>query len=358
MLFHGRFSRFGPRLRRGHRAVRTLGVPHRRDRADLPGRSEGCDGQRGRLARGAAAALLRARRGGDDRRLFPRRRAVRRRPRPAAGRVERGAAAVGRVRLPGDPRRHGSLGGQRVEGLLQYGHAAEPCGRQSALFVPLDARPRRELRGGLSFLRRTDPGGPFRAAAWQYGARGGDAARAPQAAAQYRAGDPREFRLDGHGGRDRRAAGHAPHAAAEARGGLVREFLCQFVPHGPGRGGHPERVSGPDEGLDHEDACQMRRTALAGAFAGARGLFVVLRLRRRPEFHQPVLLHVRYGVAGADLAERAAVRRRPLEMGIRRCRDVRLFRRRGDRPQRLVRGAVPRRAADAEQPHSLRRALC
>lgn len=64
---------------------------------------------------------------------------------------------------------------------------------------------------------------------------------------------------------------HAQHAAAEGRGHLVREFLRQLVPHGPRRGGDPERFPGADAHVGHETPGQEPQPALGGAFARGEG---------------------------------------------------------------------------------------
>mgnify|MGYP003374824538 CR=1 FL=1 len=57
-----------------------------------------------------------------------------------AARFARDAAlsAAGRGRLPGDPRRYGGFGGQRVEGLFQLRNVPQPCGDEPRLFVSVE----------------------------------------------------------------------------------------------------------------------------------------------------------------------------------------------------------------------------
>ena len=61
--------------------------------------------------------------------------------------------------------------------------------------------------------------------------------------------------------------------------------------------------------IDHETPGQEPQPAFDSPFAGGRRLCHELRLRRRPQFHESVLLHVRYRMAGVDLAEGPALRR-------------------------------------------------
>ncbi len=64
-------------------------------------------------------------------------------------------------------------------------------------------------------------------------------------------------------------------------------FFCQLLPHGPRRGGHPERLPRADAHLDHETPGQEPHAALDCAVARGRRLCHELRLRRRPELHEP-----------------------------------------------------------------------
>lgn len=226
-LFRPRRASDGRRFRRGCRPVRALGVPARFHDSDLSGRSEGGDGEC-RLGAGRAADPAGRRiYGGDGVALRPGAAALRRRAVRRAARFARDAAlpAAGRGRLPGDPRRYGGFGGQRVEGLFQLRDVPQPCGDEPRLFVSVESGRQCGLRCGLSLLRRADAGRAVRRPARKRPERGTRSTGARHAQAECRGGDSREFRPHGDGRGGGRRTGHAQHAAAEARRGVVRELL-------------------------------------------------------------------------------------------------------------------------------------
>ncbi len=354
-LFRRRLARRLAPLRRRSGPLRILGIPPRLDGADLPLRPERGRGEHRSLDGGAADALFRRFGRREDRPLPPRRAALRRRTARAPRRRHRQPrnGAAGGARLSGRARRHRPLGGQRLKGLLLAHPLSEPRRHEPRLLVPLDDRQAGAFRRPVPFLRRGRTGRALRGRARQPSRqrpRGAPADDRPSERGRHRAGELRPRR---HGGRGGGAPRHAAAATAPSRGALLRKFLRQLLPHRPRAGLDLERLPRPDAHVAHEADPQVSRTPLDRPLAGPRGVPHLVRLRRRPQLHEPVLLHVRHGVAGALLAEGDVVRRPRLEMGLRRPHRGRLVRRGGDPP--LGRGhPVPRGMAHVELARTVR----
>ena len=171
-----------------------------------------------------------------------------------------------------------------------------------SLFIPLVARQTRGFRLGIPFS--TNRSGPNDSEVIAERA----AATVPRRAQVVCNRDPTlwwslwEFRPYAHGGRRRGRTRHA-HLNRLKREGVWFEIFRQFIPHRPRRSSNSERFSGPERMSHHEDARPRAATCPPSLVHSGRRVTRRVLLRRRPQLHQPVLLHVCHGVAAARLAK-------------------------------------------------------